>query len=175
MSRTSDAITTAISDLVSKRKLDAGAVEELEELLIRADFGVDVAARIAGAGGEGRYDKMISSDEVKAILAAEIEKILAPVEKPLIIDRDLKPCVILVAGVGLTPSPAAANSRLTVALALSRPAIAPTAATASAKVGSTASATVRSSSTVTNSRPTACVGCRPISDDSPLVWELSKY
>jgi fused signal recognition particle receptor len=99
LSRTTSAITTAITELVSKRKLDATVIEELEETLIRADFGVDVAARMAGAVGQGRYDKMISPDEVKAILAAEVEKILVPVEKPLIIDRNLKPFVILVAGV----------------------------------------------------------------------------
>jgi len=99
LSRTSTAITTAISDLVSKRKLDAGVIEELEELLIRADFGVDVAARMAAAVGEGRYDKMISSEEVKVVLAAEIEKILAPVAKPLTIDGGSRPFVILVAGV----------------------------------------------------------------------------
>jgi fused signal recognition particle receptor len=99
LSRTTAAITTAITDLVSKRKLDATVIEELEETLIRADFGVDVAARMAAAVGKGRYDKMISADEVKAILATEIENILAPVERPLVIDRDLKPCVILVAGV----------------------------------------------------------------------------
>jgi fused signal recognition particle receptor len=99
LSRTSTVITTAISDLVSKRKLDAGVVEELEELLIRADFGVDVAARVAAAVGEGRYDKMISADEVKAILATEIEKVLVPVAKPLAIDGGCRPFVILVAGV----------------------------------------------------------------------------
>jgi fused signal recognition particle receptor len=99
LSRTSTAITTAITDLVSKRKLDASVVEELEELLIRADFGVDVAARIAAAVGEGRYNKMISSEEVKAVLAAEIEKILAPVAKPLAIDGAARPFVVLVAGV----------------------------------------------------------------------------
>src|SRR5262249_31259212 len=85
--------------LVFKRKLDTGVVEELEELLIRADFGVDVAARVAAAVGEGRYDKTISPDEVKAILATEIEKILAPVAKPLTIDGGCRPFVILVAGV----------------------------------------------------------------------------
>jgi fused signal recognition particle receptor len=99
LSRTTTAISTAITDLVSKRKLDAAVIEELEEMLIRADFGVDVAARMAAAVGHGRYDKMISPDEVKAILAVEIERILTPVEKPLTIDRDLKPYVILVAGV----------------------------------------------------------------------------
>jgi len=99
LSRTSASITTAISDLVSKRKLDAGVIEELEELLIRADIGVDAAARIAAAVGEGRYDKTISPDEVKTILATEIESILAPVAKPLAIDGACKPFVILVAGV----------------------------------------------------------------------------
>jgi len=99
LSRTSSAITTAISDLVSKRRLDAAMVGELEELLIRTDIGVDAAARIAAAVGEGRYDKTISPDEVKAILATEIEKILAPVAKPLAIDGACRPFVILVAGV----------------------------------------------------------------------------
>ncbi len=79
LARTSASIATAISDLVSKRKLDAGVLEELEEVLIRADLGVGAAARIAAAVGEGRYDKTVSADEVKAILAAEIEKILVPV------------------------------------------------------------------------------------------------
>jgi fused signal recognition particle receptor len=88
-----------ISDLVSKRKLDAGVLEELEEVLIRADLGVGAAARIAAAVGEGRYDKTVSADEVKAILAAEIERILIPVAVPLAIDAACKPFVILVAGV----------------------------------------------------------------------------
>src|SRR5690349_13690125 len=55
LKRTSASIGSAISDLVSKRKLDGATIEELEELLIRADLGVDVAARIAAAIGEGRY------------------------------------------------------------------------------------------------------------------------
>ena len=98
LKRTSSSIGTAIADLVSKRKLDAATVEELEELLIRADLGVDVASRIAAAVGEGRYDKAVSADEVKAILAAEVEKVLSPVAKPLVIEAK-KPFVILVVGV----------------------------------------------------------------------------
>ena len=99
LKRTSASIGSAISDLVSKRKLDAATVEELEELLIRADLGVDVAARIAAAIAHGRYDKQVSDDEVKAILASEVEKVLAPVAKPLAIDGGAKPFVILVVGV----------------------------------------------------------------------------
>ena len=99
LARTSASIATAITDLVSKRKLDAGVLEELEDVLIRADLGVAAAARIAEAVGEGRYNKDVSADEIKSILAAEIEKILAPVARPLAIDAAAKPFVILVAGV----------------------------------------------------------------------------
>jgi len=97
--RTASALGTAVTDIVAKRKLDADTIEELEEALIRADLGVDVAARIAAAVGQGRYDKTISADEVKAILAAEVEKVLGPVAKPLTIDTDKKPFVVLVVGV----------------------------------------------------------------------------
>jgi fused signal recognition particle receptor len=99
LKRTSSSISTAITDLVTKRKLDGATVEELEELLIRADLGVDVAARIAEAIAHGRYDKQVSEAEVKAILAAEVEKVLAPVAKPIEIDASKKPFVILVVGV----------------------------------------------------------------------------
>src|SRR3954447_18707950 len=98
LKRTSNAIGTAIADLVLKRKLDSAMLEEIEELLIRADLGVDVAARIAGQVGEGRYDKAISPDEVKAILAAEVEKVLVPVAWPLV-PGSQRPFVILVVGV----------------------------------------------------------------------------
>jgi fused signal recognition particle receptor len=99
LKRTTASIGSAISDLVSKRKLDAATIEELEELLIRADLGVDVAARIANAIGAGRFDKMVSDAEVKGILAAEVEKVLIPVARPLVIDESAKPFCILVVGV----------------------------------------------------------------------------
>ena len=99
LKRTSTSISTAISDLVSKRKLDAATIEELEELLIRADLGLDVSARIAEAIAHGRYDKQVSDAEVKAILSSEVEKVLGPVAKPLAIDVSIKPFVILVVGV----------------------------------------------------------------------------
>ena len=89
----------AITDLVSKRKLDAATLEELEELLIRADLGVDVAARIAAAIGEGRYDKQVSDAEVKAILAAEVEKVLGAGREAAGDRCGAKPFVILVVGV----------------------------------------------------------------------------
>jgi fused signal recognition particle receptor len=97
LKRTSSSLGSAISDLVSKRKLDAETVEELESELIRADLGPEFAARIAAVLGEGRFEKAIASDEVKAILAGEIENVLAPVARPL--EVTARPFVILVAGV----------------------------------------------------------------------------
>jgi len=99
LKRTSSSIGSAVADLVTKRKLDRAMVEDIEDVLLRADLGTEVAARIAGAVGHGRYDKAISTDEVTTVVAAEVEKVLAPVAKPLEIDGAHKPFVILVVGV----------------------------------------------------------------------------
>ena len=97
LKRTSASLGGAISDLVTKRKLDAGTIEDLESELIRADLGPETAQRIADAFGQGRYEKGIAADEVRTVLAAEIEKTLADVAKPL--EVTTRPFVILVAGV----------------------------------------------------------------------------
>ncbi|WP_439499303.1 signal recognition particle-docking protein FtsY [Bosea sp. (in: a-proteobacteria)] len=99
LSRTSSALTTGIAELFTKRKLDAGTLEDLEDILIQADLGLATSARIAKAVGEGRYDKQIEPEEVKAILAREVESILAPVALPLSVDATKKPFVILMVGV----------------------------------------------------------------------------
>src|SRR5437868_12878341 len=99
LKRTSNSLSTAVADLVTRRKLDRAMLDDLEDVLLRADLGTVVAARIAAAVGHGRYDKAISADEVKAVVATEVEKVLAPVAKPLAIDAAKKPFVILVVGV----------------------------------------------------------------------------
>jgi fused signal recognition particle receptor len=99
LKRSAASVGGAIADLVIKRKLDAAMVEEIEDALIRADLGVAVAGRVAAAVGTGRYDKSITPEEVKQILAEEVEKILDQVAQPLAIDHERKPFVILVAGV----------------------------------------------------------------------------
>jgi fused signal recognition particle receptor len=98
LKRTSASIGGAVTDLVAKRRLDEAMLDAIEEVLIRADLGVESAARIAAAVGEGRYDKSITADEVKAVVAAEVEKVLIPVAKPLLIGAG-KPFVALVVGV----------------------------------------------------------------------------
>lgn len=99
LKRTSTSLGTAVADLVTKRKLDRAMLDDIEDVLLRADLGTAVAERIAAAVGEGRYDKAISADEVKAVVATEVEKVLAPVAAPLVIDDTLEPFVILVVGV----------------------------------------------------------------------------
>ncbi|KFC68136.1 Signal recognition particle receptor FtsY [Bosea sp. LC85] len=99
LSRTSSALTTGITELFTKRKLNAATLEDLEDILIQADLGLATAARVAKAVGEGRYDKQIEPEEVKAILAREVESILTPVAHPLAIDVTKKPFVILMVGV----------------------------------------------------------------------------
>jgi fused signal recognition particle receptor len=99
LKRTSSSLGAAVADLVTKRKLDRAMLEDIEDVLLRADLGTDVAARIAEAVGAGRYDKAISADEVKSVVATEVEKVLSLVAKPLVIDTAHAPFVILVVGV----------------------------------------------------------------------------
>jgi fused signal recognition particle receptor len=99
LKRTSSSLGSAVADLVTKRKLDRAMLDDIEDVLLRADLGTEVAARIAAAVGVGRYDKAISADDVKTVVAAEVEKVLTPVAKPLLIDAAQKPFVILVVGV----------------------------------------------------------------------------
>src|SRR6202789_905180 len=99
LKRTSSSLGTAVADLVTKRKLDRAMLDDIEDVLLRADLGTEVAARIATAVGVGRYEKSISADEVKAVVATEVEKILTPVAIPLTVDETKKPFVMLVVGV----------------------------------------------------------------------------
>lgn len=99
LKRTSNSIGSAVADLVTKRKLDGAMLEDIEDVLLRADLGTEVAARIAEAVGKGRYDKSVSAEDVQNIVAAEVEKVLAPVAQPLVIEATHKPFVVLVVGV----------------------------------------------------------------------------
>ncbi len=102
LSRTSLQLTGQITALVTKRKLDDATIQELEDLLIQADLGVQTAMRITGALAATRYGKDISPQDVSQIMADEITKVLTPVARPLALDLSHKPHVILVVGVNGT-------------------------------------------------------------------------
>jgi fused signal recognition particle receptor len=102
LTKTSAKLSQDIAGIFTKRKLDADTLEELEELLIQADLGVETAMRITETLAKGRYNKEIAPDEVRAVLAAEVERVLEPVAKPLQLEGDHRPHVILVVGVNGT-------------------------------------------------------------------------
>jgi fused signal recognition particle receptor len=93
---------TGLGEILTKRKLDAETIAELEEGFIRADMGAGQAAKLAKAVAQNRYDSEISGRELKTVLAGEIAAMLAPIQKPITMDESKKPFVILVAGVNGT-------------------------------------------------------------------------
>lgn len=83
---------------VVRRELDDDMLEQLEELLISADMGVDTALRVTANMAEGRFGKRLSTQEIKELLAAEVTRIMEPVARPMPL-YPTKPQVVLVVGV----------------------------------------------------------------------------
>ncbi|MBW4022756.1 MAG: signal recognition particle-docking protein FtsY [Proteobacteria bacterium] len=102
LSRSTQKLSTSITAVFTKRKLDDEALEELEELLIGADLGPSVAKRVIEAFRRTRFGQDVTDEEIKAALAEEITAILAPVAQPLEIDAGHAPHVVLVVGVNGT-------------------------------------------------------------------------
>lgn len=102
LTKTSSRLSDGITSVFTKRKLDDDTLQELEDLLIQADLGVDTSMRITDALASSKFDKEISPDEVRAVLADEVQKVLVPVAVPLTIDDAHRPHVILVVGVNGT-------------------------------------------------------------------------
>ena len=102
LSRSTEKLTTGISAAFVRRTLDDAALEELEELLLGADLGPAAAADIVESFRRSRFGRSVTDAEIKDALAEEIAAILAPVAKPLVLDRSRRPHVILVLGVNGT-------------------------------------------------------------------------
>lgn len=99
LKKSTSAVSDGISGIFTKRKLDDEVLEEFEELLITADLGISVAAKVTEALAKDSFNKEITDEEVKDIVAWEVEAILGRVAKPLEINPANKPHVILMAGV----------------------------------------------------------------------------
>ncbi|OYX03649.1 MAG: signal recognition particle-docking protein FtsY [Rhizobiales bacterium 32-66-8] len=97
--RSSDQLTGSITSVFTKRKLDAATLDALEDVLIQADLGLETAMAITETLRRDRFDRDVTGEDVRAVLAAEVEKVLGPVALPLVIDVTQKPFVILMIGV----------------------------------------------------------------------------
>ena len=102
LSRSSARLSGGISGIFAGRRLDEATLGELEELLIGADLGVEAASRLTGALARRRVERDLDADDVRALLAADIARILEPVAQPLAVDPGNRPHVVLVVGVNGT-------------------------------------------------------------------------
>ena len=102
LGRSSRELTQNITAVFTKRKLDDDTLQDLEDVLIRADLGVETAMRVTERLADSRYGKEVGADEVRRIMADEVARVLDPVARPLELDLETTPHVILVVGVNGT-------------------------------------------------------------------------
>lgn len=88
----------AAPQTIVRRTLDDDMLEQLEELLIAADMGVDTALRVTANMAEGRLGKKLSVSEIKELMSTEVARIMDPVARPLPL-YPRTPQVVLVVGV----------------------------------------------------------------------------
>jgi len=99
LNKTSSRLSERITSLISHRKLDDEMLEELEELLISNDLGVNTAQDLVQKLSKKRYNQNITPEEVRTLFAEEIETLLAPCALSLTPKGPDKPFIILVLGV----------------------------------------------------------------------------
>jgi fused signal recognition particle receptor len=100
LSKTSSRLADGVAGVFTgRRRLDDDALEELEDVLIAADLGPAMAARMTAELAKTRFDKEVSGQEVREAFAAHVTSVLEPVAMPLHPDPARKPHVVLVVGV----------------------------------------------------------------------------
>ena len=102
LDRSSSRLSDGISGIFTKRRLDEETLEELEDLLIAADLGPAMAARLTANLAKTRFGREIDEREVREALAADIATVLEPVARPMELDLKHRPSVVLVVGVNGT-------------------------------------------------------------------------
>ena len=99
LSRSSEKLGDGLAAVFTRSKLDDAMLLEIEEALIGADLGPVMAARITAKLSAEKYDMAVTEAEVRAVVADEIERVLAPVARPLEVTAFPRPHTILVVGV----------------------------------------------------------------------------
>lgn len=103
LSKSASKVDNAISSITGKKTVDKEELDNIEDHLILADLGVEVASRITKRIKEQKFElnekKEITKLDISETLASEIEKILLPCESNIFDKFKSKPHVILLAGV----------------------------------------------------------------------------
>lgn len=99
LKRTSEKLGDNLTGLFGKAALDEQTLDEIEEALILSDLGPAMAVRIRDRLAEGKFNKMLTEEYIREIIAEEVEKVLTPVARPLAYRPERRPQVILVIGV----------------------------------------------------------------------------
>lgn len=97
LKKSSFRLSSGISDIFTKRKIDDATLEELEELLITSDMGVKASSKIVDSLSRVRVDKSGEPEEIRTRITDVVSNILKPCEKDFAIEGS--PCVILMVGV----------------------------------------------------------------------------
>jgi fused signal recognition particle receptor len=97
--KTSDRLGDNLTGLITKAALDEATLDRIEEALVASDLGPRTAAKVRARLAAERFERGLDETAVRAVVAQELEAILAPVAEPLEIDAFPRPQVILVVGV----------------------------------------------------------------------------
>ncbi len=98
LSKSTSLMTEQMSSLFNKRKLDNAALNDLEDILIQADLGLETSEKVISRLSKEKFDKEVNELEIKITLGEVISEILTPLESPLTLTNE-KPQILLFVGV----------------------------------------------------------------------------
>jgi len=98
LSKSTSLMSEKMSSLFNKRKLDSAALNDLEDILIQADLGLEASEKVISSLSKEKFDKEVNELEIKITLGEVISEILTPLESPLTLTSE-KPQILLFVGV----------------------------------------------------------------------------
>ena len=99
LAKSSSKLVGDISGVFTAKRLDDASLEELEDILITADLGIETSARLISTLSKAKFGKNVTDEEVRSSFAEEIAEILRPAATPLDVATGRKPHILLMVGV----------------------------------------------------------------------------
>lgn len=97
LSKSSSKISSGLNNIFSKKSIDQTTLDDLEDLLLSADLGVEASSKIVQEFSSVKIAKDADLSDIKSILAQNILSILSPCQQQMQITHH--PHVILMVGV----------------------------------------------------------------------------